>query len=379
MQFSHNLPRASFLTMQVLVLVATFSIALGDAGAGRSELRGSRVHSIQGSSDDMQPTVAARSLARVETQWRSQALDFMECTSHAGPGDCSKARAAFQRSCGTIVIAIVSASSGDRPTVREYMATVCDEPELKGWRAERCQNFAQRVIGTMTADAWENRNNLDVDHLCNNFWANMSIIEAANIAKEKGLKAKQMAAEHMVAKKEEQVRAAKAAAREAAKAAEKRREEAEARHKKEAEAQAAKRAAEAAAATKAEEERQAAKVAAEAARRAEEHKRSQVVRDAAEMQAKEAKEQLAEAEQEQHEARRAIEAGTVVAKAQPHKITTGAAKPFQRMHTQAADSKKKHDVIRKEPHHHTRGVVHATNHSAAGKTKVTAEPVKRTS
>lgn len=362
MQLGHNLTAAPSLTMRavtlrVLVFAVAISTAPADAGTGRSDLRGSRSRSIEVLSEDMQPTVAARSLARVETEWRSQALQFMECTSHAGHGDCSQARKAFQRSCGTIVNAVVDASSGDRATVREYMATVCDEPELKGWRTERCLSFAHNIIGSMTADAWENRNRLDVDGLCNKFWSNVSLLEAANIAKEHAVQAQQLHTERMEAKrKETQAKAAVAAAKKAALAAAKRREEAEARHKKEMEAKAAldaKRAADAAAAAEAEEKRQAAKAAKEAARRAEAQRRSQALRDEAEMQAKEAQAKLAEAESEERQARSAIAAGQSVSKAktQPRTITTGSAQPVQPMHAQAAVPKNIHDITHTKPDH----------------------------
>mmetsp|Transcript_73129 Transcript_73129/g.145037 ORF Transcript_73129/g.145037 Transcript_73129/m.145037 type:complete len:356 (+) Transcript_73129:83-1150(+) len=349
---------------RVLVFAAAISLALADAGTWRSDLRGSRSHSIELLFEDMQPRAVARSLARVETEWRSQALQFVECTRQAGHSDCSQARRPFQRSCSTIVNAVVSASSGDRPTVREYMATVCDEPELKGWRAERCLSFAHTVIGTMTADAWENRNHLNVDGVCNQIWSNMSRLEAANIAKEHALQAEKLHTERMeAARKEAKAKATAAAAKEAASAAAKRQKEAEARRKRKMEAKAAleaKRAAEAAVAAKAEEKRQAEKAAREAARRDEAQRKSQALREAAEREAQEAQAKLAEADHEEHEARLAIAAGKVVkkAKTQTHTITTGSALPVQPMHAQA---------------------VHMAKRSAANKAKVTSDAAKQKS
>merc|ERR1719189_1873960 len=138
----------------------------------------------------MQPTVAARTLSRVETEWRSQALQFVECKGDAARSDCGLVQNAFQKSCSKIVNAVVAASSGDRETVAEYMAVVCNEPQLNDWKHERCQSFAKAISNTMTADSYQNRVSLNAGGLCLGFWANMSSAEGSRVAQEHALQAK---------------------------------------------------------------------------------------------------------------------------------------------------------------------------------------------
>jgi len=165
----------------------------------------------------------------LENEWRSQALQFVECNAESNNhSDCGATAGTFQKSCGTVVNAVVTASSGERETVREYMTVVCDEPQLRGWKQSRCQSFAQAIVETMTADNYENREHMNVRGLCTHLWTNMSSQEAARVAQEHQLQAKQIEAEKVQKTK----RAREAAEAGAADAARKRvREAAEARHK----------------------------------------------------------------------------------------------------------------------------------------------------
>merc|ERR1719510_881485 len=202
-------------------------------------------------SNAMQPQQAALTLSRVETQWRSQALQFAECKADAGRSDCGTVQGTFRKSCGTVVGAVVSASSGNKETVSEYMAVVCDEPQLRGWQQERCHSFARAVLAAMTADEYENREHLRADGLCASFWADMSSAEAARVIQEKKLQDQRLEAERARRAKLAQAEAERAAAERkriaeerAAKrhAAEVKREEKEMRWKAEAAARAAEQA-----------------------------------------------------------------------------------------------------------------------------------------
>jgi len=191
-------------------------------------LRGSNAHDSWKDAGAMQPTMVATTLSKVESEWRSQALQFAECSAEANAGDCGAVAGSFKKSCGTVVSAIITASSGDRETVREYMAVVCDEPQLRGWKRGRCQNFAQAMLDTLTADSYQNREHPNLARPCAYLWTNMSTIEGARIAQEHQLQEKLIEAEK--AKRAKLAQAASAAA--AAAAARKRaRETAEARRK----------------------------------------------------------------------------------------------------------------------------------------------------
>jgi len=165
---------------------------------------------------EMQPDRVAKTLMRVEQEWRSQAIAFSECS--AGE-DCSGAAAAFQKSCSTVVSAVVQASSGDRDNVVEYMHDVCTEIAEKDWRHGRCTDMGKLIAATMKQDAYENRENFDTAGLCTKFWARVSKEEAARVEQEQKAQAE---ADAEAAKADEAARAAetKRQAEEEAKAAE---------------------------------------------------------------------------------------------------------------------------------------------------------------
>jgi len=192
-------------------------------------LRGSNAHDSWKDAGAMQPTMVATTLSKVESEWRSQALQFAECSAEANAGDCGAVAGSFKKSCGTVVSAIITASSGDRETVREYMAVVCDEPQLRGWKRGRCQNFAQAMLDTLTADSYQNREHPNLARPCAYLWTNMSTIEGARVAQEHQLHEKLIEAE----KAAKQAKLAEAASEAAAAAAARKRvrETAQARRK----------------------------------------------------------------------------------------------------------------------------------------------------
>lgn len=216
---------------------------------------------------DLQPEVVAHTLVKVEDEWRAQAASFAECNATLSVGseisECNSAPNAFQKSCFTVVSAVVKSSSGDRSHVKEYMGIVCGESELSGWHQERCQELSSSVFDAMSDDNYENRENFNVANLCTGFWSRFTVEERARVDQER---AEREAAEKKA--EEERVEAEKKAAAEAA-------EEQKRREKEEAEIKAA------------EAKRQAEEAAAELKAKKEE----------AERQAEEAKHKMEEAQQ----------------------------------------------------------------------------------
>mmetsp|Transcript_87587 Transcript_87587/g.154525 ORF Transcript_87587/g.154525 Transcript_87587/m.154525 type:complete len:325 (-) Transcript_87587:88-1062(-) len=207
----------TFALVALLALVAP-------AGAGHS-IRNQRAFLAA----DMQPEVVARTLMNVEQEWKSEAAIFVEC-SGAGEGgdavvDCNEAPKAFAKSCSTVVSAVVRGSNGDKDVVKEYMEDVCGQNSISGWQKDGCVDLAAAVEKIMTADNYENRNNLDASQPCLSFWSRFLETEKARAAKEEA------------ERKEAEKKAAEEAAKQAAEAAKKAKEEAEAEAKAEAERQ----------------------------------------------------------------------------------------------------------------------------------------------
>lgn len=221
---------------------------------------------------DLQPEVVAHTLVRVEDEWRAQAASFEECNATLSVGsdisECNSAPTAFQKSCSTVVSAVVKSSSGDRSHVKEYMGIVCGESELSGWHQERCQELSSSVFDAMSDDNYENRENFNVANLCTGFWSRFTVEERARVDQER---TEREASEKKA--EEERVEAEKKAAAEAA-------EEQKRREKEEAEIKAA------------EAKRQADEAAAELKEKKEE----------AERQAEEAKHKMEEAQKAAEEA-----------------------------------------------------------------------------
>mmetsp|Transcript_32398 Transcript_32398/g.59638 ORF Transcript_32398/g.59638 Transcript_32398/m.59638 type:complete len:388 (-) Transcript_32398:48-1211(-) len=196
----------TFALVALLALVAP-------AGAGHS-IRNQRAFLAA----DMQPEVVARTLMNVEQEWKSEAAIFVEC-SGAGEGgdavvDCNEAPKAFAKSCSTVVSAVVRGSNGDKDVVKEYMEDVCGQNSISGWQKDGCVDLAAAVEKIMTADNYENRNNLDASQPCLSFWSRFLETEKARAAKEEA------------ERKEAEKKAAEEAAKQAAEAAKKAKEEA---------------------------------------------------------------------------------------------------------------------------------------------------------
>mmetsp|Transcript_43343 Transcript_43343/g.81392 ORF Transcript_43343/g.81392 Transcript_43343/m.81392 type:complete len:318 (-) Transcript_43343:89-1042(-) len=254
----------TFALVALLALVAP-------AGAGHS-IRNQRAFLAA----DMQPEVVARTLMNVEQEWKSEAAIFVEC-SGAGEGgdavvDCNEAPKAFAKSCSTVVSAVVRGSNGDKDVVKEYMEDVCGQNSISGWQKDGCVDLAAAVEKIMTADNYENRNNLDASQPCLSFWSRFLETEKARAAKEEA------------ERKEAEKKAAEEAAKQAAEAAKKAKEEAEQAAKAEAERKKAEEAE-----RKKKEAEEAASRVAEAAKRVAEKKAE------AEAVAKAAKEKMEEA------------------------------------------------------------------------------------
>jgi len=335
------------MTGSLKLLSVVLAAANGVAGAADLKLRGSNAHDSWKYAGNMQPNLAANTLARVEADWRSQALQFAECKGETSRHDCGAYQGSFQKSCDTVVHAVVTASSGDRKTVNEYMAVVCDEPQLHGWKQERCRSFAQAILSTMTADSFENRERLSVAALCTGVWANMSSAESVRVAQEHELQATRLEAETAHKTKAATEQAAAAAARkrvaEEAKArrraAEARRLEEERRWQAGAAARAAKQAKEAAeraeAAKEAAKKRAAAQAAAKAVRKAAEAKAAEAevkIQEAA-MQAKETRQKILDAQTARGIMRSARLANMSTAAQTPAKTASA-------VHTKAAQNSK---------------------------------------
>jgi len=243
---------------------------------------------------NMQPDVVAHSLVKVEDEWRAHASDFAECNVTAPATQCGDAQNAFEKSCSTVVSAIVQASTGDKNRVEEYMNIVCSREELTGWHQQRCTELASAVSTAMVYDLPGNREYLQPSTVCTSFWSRFSVQEKDRVEKERAEAAKEA---EIRAQKEEAERAEreKKAVEEAA--------EAKRRHEKELEE-----------AKKAEEKRQAEEAAKQlAAQKAE-----------AERQAEEAKHKLEEAQAVAEEAIRrhkeAAEKAAAAANASAHAL-----------------------------------------------------------
>lgn len=191
----------------------------------------------------MQPEVVARTLSHVEDEWKAQAAVFAECDETNNlPGativNCADAPSSFDKSCKTVVGAIIQGSGGDKDVAKEYMADVCSEKTISGWHQTQCNTLAVAVQTSMSADKYANRESFDSSKLCTGFWSKFLGEEKQRQSKEK--------ADHEAAEKQAAEEAAaeeKKAEEETKKAVEQKKVE-EAQHAKE---EAEKKAAEAAA------------------------------------------------------------------------------------------------------------------------------------
>lgn len=157
---------------------------------------------------DLRPDVAAHLLVNVEDEWQSQATIFAECNSTQT--DCGNAPVSFTKSCGTVVGAVVKASSGSKDSVVEYMNVVCQQVELQGWRQARCGELAATVANALSADDNQNRENFQTDTLCKSYWSSFATREKERVEKERAEREAQEAKEAAVRAEEAKKAAAEA-------------------------------------------------------------------------------------------------------------------------------------------------------------------------
>jgi len=163
--------------------------ALVGAGTHNVGLRGGRSDGLLHLAAEAQPELVAHTLASVEDAWETQVIKFVECNATEGnSAECSYFEHGFSKSCVTVAKAILSASNGEKDTVTEYMNEICNEKELHGWKMDRCQMFAKTILSDMSADAYDNRENLKPAGICHSFWSAVTVeggAEAASLAQQK--------------------------------------------------------------------------------------------------------------------------------------------------------------------------------------------------
>lgn len=157
---------------------------------------------------DLRPDVAAHLLVNVEDEWQSQATVFAECNSTQS--DCGNAPVSFTKSCGTVVGAVVKASSGNKNSVVEYMNIVCQQADLQGWRQARCSELASTVANALSADDYQNRENFQTETLCKSYWSSFASREKERVEKERAEREAQEAKEAAVRAEEAKKAAAEA-------------------------------------------------------------------------------------------------------------------------------------------------------------------------
>jgi len=184
----------------------------------------------------MQPDQVAQALIGVEDEWQAQTSLFIECNSTSADSDslvdCHAAPKAFEKSCKTVVQAMLQGSSGDRDSVHEYLNDVCSQSVMDGWHASQCHSFAKSIDAIMTGSAYENRVSLNTAGLCTRYWSQFLSSEtlrrqqeeeASGIAEAKRAEAAKAKAaeEEAKSKAEEAAKAEEAKAKAAQEAAEK--------------------------------------------------------------------------------------------------------------------------------------------------------------
>jgi len=137
----------------------------------------------------MQPEVVARTLSSVEEEWKAQASVFARCNGTSTEAssslvNCADAPNSFDKSCGTVVAAIIQGSGGDKDVAKEYMNDVCTQKSIQGWHQQQCQALAVAVQSFMTADRYENREHFSAVKLCKSFWVKFFEEEKERMQKE---------------------------------------------------------------------------------------------------------------------------------------------------------------------------------------------------
>jgi len=233
----------------VATAAAIFAL-VGSAGAANVSPRNVAFLAATKHEAGMMPDVVAHSLVAVEDEWQAKAVLFNECKAQGtqeARSDCMDAKMSFEASCSKVVQATLEGSSGDREDAHEYLDDVCDQKVLDQWHKDTCLGFTEAVAGAMTQDSFDNREHVDVSHLCSGFWSKFLDVEAKRAEAEAKAKAEtEKVKAEAKAKADAEAKAkaeadAKVAAEEAANKAEadaKAKAEAEAKAKAEAEAKA---------------------------------------------------------------------------------------------------------------------------------------------
>lgn len=212
-----------------IALVIAVYIALG---ANALVMRGGAFLASEGSSGErMQPEVVAMTLSRVEKEWKEQAIAFVDCNATVDKVACKDASASFEKSCSTVVSAVLQGSAGRRDAASEYMSDVCSQKSLAGWQKLRCIDLADAIVKHgMTGDSYGNREKLDSTKLCGAFWLKFVDAERVREEVERAAREKREAEEAAREKREAEEAAAakKKAQEEAAAALKKAKEEAKA-------------------------------------------------------------------------------------------------------------------------------------------------------
>jgi hypothetical protein len=229
--------------------VAALALLVLGAPAHAAVIQGRNTF-LAADSGSMRPEVVARTLQKVEEEWKSQAAVFVECNASVAnsKSDCGEAPASFTKSCARVVSAIVQGSNGNRQNAKEYLNNVCGQNVLVGWQKLRCTEFALAIVSHgMVADDYANREHLRADAICSGYWSQFVVAEQKREAEEEIERAQEVqrkAKEVEEAKKKDEEKA-KIEAQKHAEEEAKRKKELQEREAAEAKANAAEAAAEA--------------------------------------------------------------------------------------------------------------------------------------
>jgi len=131
---------------------------------------------------DMQPEVVSKLLSEVSQKWVSGALAAMR--KEVAPQEGLKA---MKKSCDTVASSIVKGSEGDRAKAKEYLRDVCASATA-GADSDMCGEFSTGLLAKLSNDAYTNREVLNVDNFCAEFYA--GAVQKAAAQQEKVLAAK---------------------------------------------------------------------------------------------------------------------------------------------------------------------------------------------
>jgi len=113
---------------------------------------------------DMQPEVVSKLLSEVAHKWVTGALAVMR---HEVTADAELS--AMKKSCSKVAASVVGGSEGDKSRTEEYFREVCSE-SAAGADRDMCLQFANGLIGKLSDDAYTNREDLNVNDFCVEFY-----------------------------------------------------------------------------------------------------------------------------------------------------------------------------------------------------------------